>query len=367
MIKKSFIVNFDNTFLKEENLNNEDCLFFDIETTGLYWRRSHMYLLGAVYWDTDHWTLTQWFCQKPSEEEMALIAFSSLLDSHKCLIHFNGSSFDIPYIMHKFTMYELTHAWDAHTQIDLYRRFSPYKKLMSLEHMRQKDLERAAGLIREDTCSGKDLITVYQTYLGTGNEKLLKLLLLHNREDVEGMLYLTSLYAMDVLFQGKNSLHIQKESSRQDILTINCTPEKSIPCRLQYQSPEYSFNIFHRNCQFTIPICEGTMKLFFSDYKNYYYLPMEDTAIHKSVGMYVDKDHRVRAKAENCYRKLESRFLIQYEEIFSPSLREQYKSSASYFTIDAWDKADGKQKTAYLTHLLRHAIRENHKQVKSGG
>lgn len=371
MIKNSFIVHFDNIFLQRENLKKEDCLFFDIETTGLSWRRSHMYLLGAVYWENDHWTLTQWFCQRPSEEEEVLTAFSSLLDSHRCLIHFNGSSFDIPYIMHKFTMYELTHSWDVHTQIDLYHKFSPYKKLMSLEHMRQKDLERAAGLMREDTYSGKDLIAIYQTYLSTGDEDLLKMLLLRNREDVEGMLYLTSLYTMVTLFQGKSRIRILEESTAQNSLTGNCVTknttesdalhihchlDESIPCRLQYHSPEYSFSIFHTESQFTIPIYAGTLKLFFPDYKNYYYLPMEDTAIHKSVGMYVDKDHRERAKAETCYRKLESSFLIQYESVFSPSLREQYKSPASYFTKETWNHAAHEQKTDYLAHLLCHAL-----------
>lgn len=398
MIKNSFIVHFDNTLLQRENLKKEDCLFFDIETTGLSWRRSHMYLLGAVYWEKDHWTLTQWFCQKPSEEEEVLTAFSTLLDSHKCLIHFNGSSFDIPYIMHKFTMYELEHAWDTHTRIDLYHKFSPYKKLMSLEHMRQKDLECAAGLIREDTYSGKDLIAIYQTYLNTGDEDLLRLLLLHNREDVEGMLYLTSLHAMEALFQGGNQIRILEESTSQtspsvyrgadiaaemnipadncipdkpnipadnrtpddtaepEVLTITCHLEDSVPCRLQYSSPEYSFSVFHTECRFTIPIYTGTLKLFFPDYKNYYYLPLEDTAIHKSVGMYVDKDHRERAKAETCYRKLESRFLIQYETLFSPALKEQVKSAVSYFTQDTWNCAALEQKTGYLTHLLRHAL-----------
>lgn len=392
MIKNSFIVTFDNTFLSEEHLKKEDCLFFDIETTGLSWRRSHMYLLGAVYWETDHWILTQWFCQKPSEEEEVLTAFSSLLESRKCLIHFNGSSFDLPYIMHKFTMYELEHAWNMHTQIDLYHRFSPYKRLLSLEHMRQKDLERAAGLIREDTYSGKDLIAIYQTYLRTGEEDLLRLLLLHNREDVEGMLYLTSLCAMEALFQGRSRIRILEESTAQtsppphcgaditaesnmladgrtpdgtsgasaepEVLILTCHLENSVPCRLQYSGPEYSFSIFHTECRFTIPIYTGTLNLFFPDYKNYYYLPLEDTAIHKSVGMYVDKEHRERAKAETCYRKLESRFLIQYETIFSPALKEQVKSAVSYFTQDTWNCAALEQKTGYLTHLLRHALQD---------
>ena len=44
-----------------------------------------------------------------------------------------------------------------------------------------------------------------------------------------------------------------------------------------------------------VPLYEEEMKYFYSNYKNYYYLPDEDTAIHKSVASYVDKKYRVQA------------------------------------------------------------------------
>ena len=37
-----------------------------------------------------------------------------------------------------------------------------------------------------------------------------------------------------------------------------------------------------------VPVFCEEMKFYYSDYKNYYYLPHEDMAIHKSVSMYVD-------------------------------------------------------------------------------
>ena len=38
-----------------------------------------------------------------------------------------------------------------------------------------------------------------------------------------------------------------------------------------------------------MPLLEGTLKYYYPDYKNYYYLPLEDEAVHKSVGVYVDR------------------------------------------------------------------------------
>ena len=42
-------------------LRNGD-VFFDIETTGLSWRTSHLYLIGALFFDpaADTFTLRQW-------------------------------------------------------------------------------------------------------------------------------------------------------------------------------------------------------------------------------------------------------------------------------------------------------------------
>ncbi len=41
----------------------------------------------------------------------------------------------------------------------------------------------------------------------------------------------------------------------------------------------------------------GKMKYFYSNYKDYYYLPQEDIAIHKSVAGFVDKEFRQQALA----------------------------------------------------------------------
>ena len=45
------------------------------------------------------------------------------------------------------------------------------------------------------------------------------------------------------------------------------------------------------------------MKYFFRDYANYYYLPEEDQAIHKSVAVFVDPSRRQKATAKTCYPK----------------------------------------------------------------
>ena len=48
---------------------------------------------------------------------------------------------------------------------------------------------------------------------------------------------------------------------------------------------------------------EGELKYFISDYKNYYYIPLQDCAIHKHVASYLDPRERIPAKATTCYQR----------------------------------------------------------------
>ena len=62
-----------------------------------------------------------------------------------------------------------------------------------------------------------------------------------------------------------------------------------------------------------------------------YYLPLEDQAVHKSVGAFVDPEHRQKAKAANCYQRRTGTFLPQQKEFFTPAFRENFKSRPYYF------------------------------------
>ena len=99
----------------------------------------------------------------------------------------------------------------------------------------------------------------------------------------------------------------------------------------------------------------GELKYFYSNYRDYYYLPIEDTAIHKSVGEYVDKTARVKATARTCYTRKQGLFLPQFEPLWSPSLKEDYKAPLSYTPYCPEMLSDAKKADAYARQLLSHA------------
>lgn len=358
MIISNTIINVPALYLKMRNISPEKCLLFDIETTGLSWQRSHLYLLGAVFWENEQWTLRQWFCQRPGEEKEILLQFSQLLKTRRWLIHFNGNTFDVPYLMHKYTFYRMEQSWEGITHLDLYQELLPYKKVLNLPHMRQKDLEVFCGIHRKDTFTGGELISCYQEYLKSGDEELYEILTLHNREDVKGMIQLLPLLLIPELFQGRLTYQSDITYNVQDFfVTLRLPFSHEFPACFSVEIPWYRLDVDSTTCAFTIPICNDTLRYFFPNYKDYYYLPLEDEAIHKSVGAYVDKDHREKAKAHNCYKKVKGCFLPEFEPLYTPQFFKEYKDIVGWFRVEdirCENAEDRERMKDYFNHLLKY-------------
>lgn len=351
MLQKNYTVHVPEYILEQEQLSFEDCLFFDIETTGLSWKSSHLYLLGAVFMENGQWVHRQWFCQRPGEEKEVLQAFSELLISRKTVIHYNGTTFDVPYLMHKYTFYQQPSPWENIRQIDLYQLFSPLKKLLHLDHMRQKNLEEVIGLHREDLYSGGELIKIYKKYLLGGDEDLLSLLLLHNKEDVEGMLALLPLFSVRALWNGTSVGTVTCSFAADGHMRLSFHPEHPFPVSFEKDTSYGHLFVHSQEVRLDVASASGTKKYFYPNYKDYYYLPLEDEAIHKSVGAYVDKDHRKRATADTCYKKVNGTFYPQYKELFTPAFRDERRKSDCWF-LPAENFADDQASLLkYFNHL----------------
>ena len=103
----------------------------------------------------------------------------------------------------------------------------------------------------------------------------------------------------------------------------------------------------------TIPLLRGTLYHYFPDYKEYYYLPEEDTAMHKSVAGFVDPAHRRKATAQTCYVKKEGVFLPQTDERFLPSFRASFKDRMYWFEYKDLLSTDNDILSSYVHSLVR--------------
>ncbi len=355
-----------------------DCLFFDIETTGLSADTSFIFLIGCIAYKDCVWYLHQFFIRTVQEEKELLSAFFELAENYRALVHFNGNTFDLPFVRKRAAFHRLAPVTDSLMSIDLYRYFAPLRRLLELPHMNQSFLEAYVGWQRKDQMNGREVVALFWDYTVSKNEEEKRLLLLHNHDDLLGMLRVPAMEAYFSLLSGQIKPTVTAaETKDPEALTLSFEMELPLPSRMELVTPLSKRNVSDKSAGYRkdlpnpsqaisiiaentagrlfIPVYNGTLRYYFPDYRNYYYLPMEKQAIHKSVAAYVAKEYREPARPENCFAEKQSRFLplppyTPQDEIeaaaltrppFSPVLRESYDSKTYYFEykdINTWEE-----------------------------
>lgn len=246
------------------------------------------------------------------------------------------------------------------------------EKKLSLLHMNQSYLEKVAGWKRTDQMDGAEVVSLFWDYTVSKSTESEQLLLGHNHDDLIGMLRISLLEGCLTLFEGKIQPDVTGEvSDDQTALLLHFTTILPLPPRInpdplllftpctRKSSPELSSNSSSLlpKCQenaetadliclsvsdsrgtLRIPFHQGTLRHYFPDYKNYYYLPLEKQVMHKSVAAYVAKEYRTPAKPENCFAAMEGSFLplprnynCPQAASLGPVMREDYNSTEYYF------------------------------------
>lgn len=315
----------------------ETLLFFDIETTGFSGDSSSLYLIGCTWYRGGQWFLTQWFADSWEAEKEVLAAFFEFLKGFRTLIHFNGDGFDIPYLLKRCARLKLPYTFDGVKSVDIYRKIRPFRRLLGLESMKQKAIEAFLGVSRADVFSGGELIEVYRHYLISKDERLFHLLILHNADDLRGMPSILPILNYPDLLGGPLSLADLRERRVRDVfggevpfLSLHYESPFSVPAQAEAEKPFLRLTLEENCLTLEAELYEGELKYFYPNYKDYYYLPFEDTAIHQSVGAYVDKAARVRATAKTCYTKKSGLFLPQFGPLWPQALKRDYKDGLSF-------------------------------------
>lgn len=332
----------------------EKALFLDIETTGFSPASTLLYLIGAVTPAADglSWKLTQWMAENRKEEALVLEAFLRFAAPFDTLIHFNGTTFDLPYLNEKIKQYQLADTLAGKRSLDLYRFFRPLKKLLNLNHMDQKTLQSYLGQKRPDPPSGGALISLWYQYTEQRNPQLADTLLLHNYEDLCGMTAILVLSAFTALLDGKISP--QSCRLREQFLDISVQLAHPVPQNIQADHPEgYRLSTDFTKAVLEIPVYEGELRYFFPNYRDYYYLPLEDQAVHRSVASFVDRAHRVPARPASCYIRRQGIFLLQPAKLISPVFVPAYRSRRLYFEYDKKYESHPELLENYVRHILK--------------
>lgn len=361
----------------------DQTVLFDIETTGFVADKSYIYLIGCCCYKEDTWNLIQWFAESPTEEIEILNAFIQFTKDYSICVHYNGTTFDLPYITKKCAKHNLSFDFDGRKSIDLYRIATSLKSILHLSSYTQKSVEQAFHITRNDTYSGRELIQIYANYVGIAKleqlqkreqppnqnhtvmhplppeetaDDLLQLLLLHNEEDIIGLQALLVLLEYQSLLDG----NFQVESlslTGDDCICFTLRLFQSLPS--PFCCTEWGIKLAgsDTSCTIQVPLFEGTLKHFIKDYRNYYYLPYEDTVIHKSIAGSMDKKYRVPAKKEQCFFKKTSLFLLQFENKIVPAFQMEYTDRIYYFECTDERLQDEEFLHRYTKQLIQYVMK----------
>lgn len=354
-------------YIKQNNLTDElfteDSIFFDIETTGFSPASSTIYLIGCMHKKGQQLIINQFFAENKSDEKEVLLQFMEFLSQFKTIITFNGIGFDIPFIKAKCDSYSIPEHFKEYQYLDIFKLVANIKFLLKQENYKQKTIEHFLGIHRDDTYSGGELINVYDEFIRTHSKEAEHLLLLHNFEDVTGMLDLMPILTYTRILNGAYSIKTVETSPYTSYegdegleLIITLENDYSVPKRVSHQQQGFYFTINKNITKVRIPVFEGELKYFYSNYKDYFYLPKEDMAIHKSVATFVDKQYRERAKACNCYTRKKGFFLPQYETIMNPVFRIEHKDKLSYFELTDDFLSSDIMLRRYVDHIFQKAL-----------
>lgn len=334
-------------------------LFFDLETTGLSAKYSIIYLIGCAYFDGHMLTLRQFFAETLEEEAQILASFSSFAADFSLIVTFNGTRFDLPFLKQRCQSFSLDDPLAGKKQLDLLPAIAPFQRLLALPNLKQTSLEAFLSLPREDRYSGGELISIYQDYAKQPDPALLSLMLTHNREDVANLAQLLSILAYPLFFEGEfevveETLHPYRTYEGTDAFELRFTLKLRIPlpCPLAASLEDLYVKGQEDYVKLNVKLFCGELKYFYPNYEDYYYLPMEDQAIHKSVAAYVDREFRTKAKARTCYVRKNGRFLPQFAPRFTPCFRKSYEEKAFFLELNDDFLSSREQVKQYVLHLL---------------
>lgn len=355
-----------NSLMPEASL--DDFLYFDIETTGFSAKNSMCYLIGCSFCQNGIYFYRQFFAEKPEEEKKIITEFLKLLSEYKYLVHFNGDGFDIPFLKERIRLLELSEVSDLKS-IDLFKAAKSVSRLLKLENYKQKTIEKFLGIHREDNAGGGELIDVYKQFLTKrtlreDNNIEYSMLILHNRDDICALPALSEILLYTLIRNISFFDNIQYLIN--DTFDYGNSPVKELIVSAMFpicvnQSVSYGKEPFYikfdrDTFRIRIRMYTGELKYFYKNYKDYFYLPDEDRSIHKSVAFYVDKNHRIQAKAATCYSKKSGLFLPQLSETETPHFKINYNDTQTYFEASEEFFSDKNRLLNYIFDTVNELI-----------
>ena len=283
----------------KSKLSDYNPIFYDIETTGLSRYAAFVYLIGAVRFEENAWYLYQWMCEEESEEVQILQEFHEFLVDADCTIQYNGNRFDQPFLEERYRKHKMESPFENIPSIDLYQLLKPCQSLFKLTRMKQPDLEKFAGIHNRKYCDGGQCIRLYKNFVKKKDTESAEIVMGHNEEDLIGLGTIFSLLAYKKLYDGE--FHPKQCVILEQELKIVMELPVIVPVNVSCGNSDFYLSVAGCEARMLVHLKEGRLRQYYRNYKDYEFIPGEDTAMPKSLSRYMEKSLRVAATPQTCY------------------------------------------------------------------
>lgn len=328
-------------------------VFLDIETTGFSRMYDSIYLIGLVYYQeeqneesgevTSRFAAKQLLAGSLADERQVLEKALDQLQDFKIFVTYNGDMFDLPFIEERAKRLRVwqekdQQLWNTSCWVDLLRRYRQHQSFFGWPNMKLKTLEAFLGIDRQDPFDGGQLIEVFYEYARTDDERLEKVLLLHNYEDIVYLLPLLKVQRfMEELKKGRiEAVRLEEEEllviwdkpfslCHEADVALNPKKKKDLNC----PKAHFVFEAGSRCSRIRLPRCkEETLYYFLPNAKDYYFLPEHGEIVHKSLAFDVPSAQRRKAKPAECVLQKKGRFVQAFPaDAGLHTYRRAYKDS----------------------------------------
>lgn len=284
LTKKVFTQDFP--ILTAENLDSQNCIF-QMQTTGHYWRNSMITDMGILTFSDNGQCLEEHFClEKESDEYDILTAFAERIEPCHHLFGYNSTSFHLPYLEQKYRAYGLKSPFFGKQHTDLYLKYKTLGK--------QMEISLKLEFLKE-----------FLNFPGEYN-------------DLEIIAGASLLDNYKIFFEGKFDVCSAENLDGELLVTLKT--EIPFPAPYHHLYPSYYLICDKNHAKIKIKLYDNRLRMYYQNYQDYYYLPDEDTVIHKSLASAIDKKKRVKADACNCYTYT----------VYSPAMLEKKEMLKKY-------------------------------------
>lgn len=273
-----------------------DC-YVTIETTGLSPER-HRIISFSLATVTDEAIAVTTFFSDNKDDELTIIenGLDAIGDEGR-IITWNGDSFDLRFLSARGEEYGIKSP--VHTSYDLKKIFSPLKRFIASGSLSLYDTLEEMGISDDSVPDGKTLVTLYKTFIETGEKRYSEPVLQHSVYKLTGIMNLMCLHSC--LNINKAVPTINESSVTDETLNVSGSTDLFFPTDLHIGMDGidlfYSENRF--NARFTL--YDGRIRMYFPDPASYVRLRSDGSLIPKELSRSMSKDSYERVSKESCF------------------------------------------------------------------